>query len=284
MIRKYHDLIMNCLLKHLILFATACSFFSCNKDNIPDPYQPVNLPDIRRVDFISGNDSSVYIFDNDMILSNGRTNNVLGITGFEWFTMHYSDSKLLTGATYDVARQFDARRDYYEIMYTRDERNMLSKVDREEWTKTLSFTYGDNYLLKQVMVRAENGYEERYTITYSGFNVSSVEKYLNQPNEQYIKTEYSGYEKHNPFRFLVNVFYTPLFSSTYGAVRYDNIPFGMFLSANNPKQMTEYMKDENGEYVTTGNSATFSYEYGEDNYPILINGGGLNLEIKYYQP
>lgn len=272
-------------LRYVILFITSVLIISCNKDDIPDPYQPENLPVVNRIDFISGIDSSVYVFDANMNLTKGRDNHAQGITGYEWFTMQYSsDGKQLTGAEYEVSRQIDSHKDPIPVSYSRDDRNMLSRVTREGWTKTLSFAYDENYRLKQVTVKDANGYEQRYTITYSGSNVSSVEEYLNLPNEKYVKTEYSDYDNNpNPFRFLVNVFYAPMFSSVYGVARYDNIPFGMFLSANNPKTAVEYTKNESNEYIATGNSATFSYEYDEENkYPVQISGGGLNLEVKYY--
>ncbi len=282
--------IMNQTLKHIIYFSVVClAIVACNKDDIPDPYQPVTLPKISRLDFINGNDSSVFIFDANMILTSGRDNNATGIYGYEWYTVQYSDSekKHLAGAVYNVSKQQDGHRDEYKASYSRDERNMLSKVTREsdDWkSRSFSFGYDDQYRLSQLTMNDDQTVN-RYTIVYDDrSNVTSVEVYQKVSTvEGTTKWEFSGYDSNpNPFRFLVNAFYAPVFSSNNGPITYNTISssLGLLLSQNNPAKVISYTKT--GDDWEKLSEATYSYEYGSDNYPVSISGG-LSLSIEYHK-
>ncbi len=274
--------------RNIIYFFIMClAVAACTKDDIPDPYQPVDLSKINRLDFISGNDSSIYVFDANMILTSGRDNNASGIAGYEWFTMEYADqdNKHLSGAIYRTASSPDGHMTERQMTYSLDERNMLSKVTREDWaSKSFSFVYDDKYRLSQLTMN-DNNTINRYSITYDDqSNVTSVEVYRKVSNvEGTSKTEFSGYDgKQNPFRFLINAFYAPFFSSNNGAIFYGKVPLGMLLSKNNPGKAIEYIKDGDT-YSESGTEINYSYEYGNNNYPASVTGGGLSLNIKYHQ-
>ena len=274
--------------KQIIYFFFIClAVIACNKDGIPDPYQPETLQKINRLDFISGNDSSIFIFDNDMILVSGRNNTLTGIKGYEWFTMEYADNdrKLLSGAVYNTASDPDGHRTERKVSYSRDDRNMLSKVTREEWgSRSYTFTYDDKYRLTQLMMN-ETNIINRFSITYDDrSNVSSVEVYKKVSDvEGTSKIEFSGYDNNsNPFRFLVNVFYAPVFSSINGAVYFGKIEssLGLLLSRNNPANASFYTK--NDENWDEDSSWSYSYTIGENSYPSAITGGGLSLKIEFH--
>ncbi|MDR1864120.1 MAG: hypothetical protein LBR08_00945 [Bacteroidales bacterium] len=250
---------------------------SCNKDTIPEPYQPVDLPHVSRIDFIAGSDSSVFVYDGDMLLRSGR-NHTADVNERERFAMQYSENNRLSGAEYEVVQGL--RLNPVAVTYSRDERNMLSKVTREGWNKTFTFSYDDHYRLHLITVTVPEGVN-RYTVTYDGqSNVAAVELYQKiSETEGITKWTYGEYDAHpNPFRFLVNVFFAPAFSSGCGAVRYDNLPLGMLLSVNNPGKVTEERNGEN-------NLTVFRYEYGEDNFPEMIfrNDDVPVVRIKYYK-
>ena len=259
----------------------------CNKDGIPDPYQPEALPKINQLNIISGNDSSIFIFDADMALVSGRNNTLTGIKGYEWFTMEYADTehKLLSGAEYNTASDPNGHRTQRKVSYSRDERNMLSKVTREEWaSKSYTLTYDDKYRLTQLTLN-ESNVVNRYTITYDDrSNVSSVEIYKKASDvEGNSKVEFSGYDnKTNPFRFLVNVFYAPVFSSNNGAIFFGKIEssIGLLLSKNNPEKAVRYEK--NGNDWQEGTTIFYTYTSGENDYLVSISGGGLSLTIEYH--
>ena len=257
-----------------ILFAV-----SCNDDDIPEPYQPVtNLPKIKQLEFVSGTDSSIFVFDTDMVLISGRSNKP-GF-GYEWFTMQYSEKGQLTGAEYNTASSSGGHRDFYQVTYSRNNRNMLSGLSREGWTKTFSFAYDDSYRLNRITF-TEGKSVIRHTVEYDDqSNVLSVETYKNTPSDSYEKSVCSDYDdKRNPFRFLVNVFFAPYFSSNSGVIFFDNIPPGMLLSRNNPGQIKQYIK--NGEEWTETGTAVFHREnHNEDGYPTQIDGD-LSMEIRY---
>ena len=256
---------------------------ACNKTTT-DPYQPVTLPKIDRLNFISGNDSSVFMYDVGMTLISGRDNYIPSSGSgsmYEWFTMQYTDNGLLKGAEYDVANSPTSHKDFFQVAFSRNNRNMLSKVTRENSKLTVSLSYNDAHKLTQITVTGDQ-VENRYTIAYSGNNVSSVEIYRKVTNvEGTTRVDYSDYDaRPNPFRFLANVFYAPAFASKYGPVRYDYIPIGLLLSVNNPKTVAQYAKNGN-DWEEDGSSA-YLYEYGENNYPVSISGEGLLLEIQYH--
>ncbi len=264
----------------LILCVGAFFLVSCSKDNIPDPYQPVNLPKIQQLDVVNGNDSSLYYFDANMLLISGKNNTSGNSSWQESYTVNYQGDQLI-GATYEYVQQ--GRNQTRTATYSRDERNILSKVTSEGWTQSISFSYDEYYRLTQVTV-FDNDVVSRYTISYNEqSNVSSVECYRNTPSDSYTKWDYSDYDTmQNPFRFLINVFYAPAFSSNYGPVRYATIPLGMLLSVNNPGKMIEYVKTGDT-YAASGNQDVYQYEYDGENYPTKININQWSLEVKYYR-
>ena len=260
---------------------------ACNKDDNPDPYQPVTLPKINRLDLINGNDSTIYIYNANMVLTSGRDNTMTGIKGYEWFTMEYADEacQQLSGALYKVANDPSAHMTERQVTYARNNRNMLATVTREEWaSKSFSFSYDDQYRLTQLTLN-ESGAINRYTIAYDNrSNVSSIEIYRKVSDvEGNVKQEFSGYDNHlNPFRFLANVFYAPVFSSNNGAVFFNkmSLSLGSLLSVNNPGSVMSYIK--NGNDWEEDGSLDYVYEYSPNNYPVSISGNGLSLEIKYH--
>ncbi|MDR1171236.1 MAG: hypothetical protein LBL24_02155 [Bacteroidales bacterium] len=279
---------MNSILKHISCFLViSIAAITCNDDDIRDPYQPVALSKINQLNFISGNDSSIFIYDADMILTSGRDNTFTGIREYEWFTMEYADTehKQLSGAEYNVSDDpVTGHRTERRAAYSRDDCNMLAKVTREEWdSKSFSFSYDDRYRLIQLTLNAPNTVNH-YTIAYDDqSNVSSVELYQKAARaEGYFKHEFSEYDsKSNPFHFLVNVFYAPVFSSSDGAVFFDKMSssLGLLLSKNNPGKVVNYTKNEND--WEKGGTSTYSYQYGENNYPVGISGNGLSLAVEY---
>jgi hypothetical protein len=251
---------------------------TCNEDNIRDPYRPVILPKINRLNFISGNDSSIFIYNTDMIMTSGRDNNVRNNGWKESFVMEYQNS-LLTGATYEYL--MDERKQTRNVAYKRNDFNMLSTVVSETWTKSLSLSYDESYRLIQIYMK-EGSTENLYAITYDGSNVATVELHQISENggESNTRVEYTDYDSNaNPFHFLVNVFYAPAFASAYGPVRYDNLPLGMLLSANNPTTAVQYVKNGDN-WGNDGTTIDYLYEY-EDNDPVNISGGGVSLRIEY---
>lgn len=275
---------INGILKYFSYFLVVImALVACNK-TAHDPYQPVSLAKIDRLDFISKNDSSIFIYDAGMTLTSGRDNYMPAAgsgSKYEWFTMQYSGKGLLTGAEYDVANSPENHRDFFQVAFSRNDRNMLSKVTREESRSTVSLSYNDDYRLTQMTVTDDQAFN-RYTITYKGDNVSSVEIYRKVANvEGTTREDYSDYDAYsNPFHFLVNIFYAPAFASKYGPVRYDYIPIGLLLSVNNPKKVTKYTKSGNDWEENV--SSTYLYEYGENNYPVSISSEDLSLEIQYH--
>jgi hypothetical protein len=134
---------------------------TCNKN---DPtYQPVTLPNINRLDFINGNDSSIFIYDANMVLTSGRGNHVVNNAWKESFVMEYRKD-LLTGATYEYV--LAGRNDTRDVTFSRNNLNMLSKLTCSTWTKTLTFLY-DDYRLTQITI-ADARSENRYSILYLG--------------------------------------------------------------------------------------------------------------------
>ena len=265
-------------LRHrIVLFICMAIFFAtaCNKDDIPDPYVPESFSKkITRLDFIYGNDSTIYMFDANMMLTSGRDNIVVGSSGYEWFTMLYSGNGHLTGAEYNVSSSSTGHRNPYQVTYSSDKRDMLSKISFGDWkTKTFSFSYDESYRLIQLTMNDVQTMN-RYTIAYDdNSNVISIEMYAKVADvEGTTKIDYSEYDANpNPFRYLVNVFYAPYFSSGNGAIFYNKIPLGMLLSKNNP-----------GKAVKDGIITEYQYLLGEDNYPVGITGEGLSLTVKYY--
>ncbi len=282
---------MKIILKHIFYFLViSMAVIACNDDDIRDPYQPVTLPKINQLNFISGNDSSIFIYDADMIMTSGRDNTLTGIKEYEWFTMEYTDTdrKQLSGATYNISDDpVTGRRTERKATYSRDDRNMLAKVTRDgtDWdSKSFSFSYDDQYRLTQLTLNAPNTVN-RYTIAYDGrSNVSSVELYQKASNvEETYKYEFSEYDSQsNPFYFLVNVFYAPVFSSNDGAVFFNKMSssLGLLLSKNNPGKVVKHKKDGSN-WVEDGTPIEYSYRYGENNYPVSISGSGLSLIIEY---
>jgi hypothetical protein len=267
---------------HIIILLIASLFMACNKDKMPDLYRPVTLPEIQRIDFISKKDTSVFIYNDRMLLQSGRCNS----SGFgaEWLTLRYSENNQLTGAEYEIllGQRYNAQ----TATYSRNERNLLSKVIRDDWEdQTFSFSYDEKHRLTLITINLPQNGTNRYTISYDELsNVSSVERYAKiAETEGETKWTFSDYDlQPNPFGFLVNVFYAPAFSSAYGPVRYDNIPFGLLLSKNNPGKMMEYQKNGNDYALQSTNS--FRYEYGEDDYPISITKDDYPLlTIDYYK-
>jgi len=269
----------------IYLFVTGMVVVACNKNDNSEPYQPVPLPKIDRLEFISGNDSSIFIFDKNMVLTSGR-NNTFNPKGYEWFTVKYADVECqqLMGAEYIVANDPDGRMTEREVTYSRDKRNMLSRVTREEWaSKSYSFSYDDQNRLTQLTLNEPNTLN-RYTIVYDEkSNVSSIELYQKVSNtEGTVKHEFLDYDSNpNPFRFLVNVFYAPVFSSNNGTLFFNKMSssLGLLLSKNNPGEVIRYAK-KGDDWEETA-SSKYSYESGWNNYPVHISGGGLSLEIKY---
>ena len=267
----------------LCVCVTGVVVIACNRDDISDPYQPVTLPKIDRLDFVNGNDSSIFIYHTDKVLTSGRDNYIPGSGSgsmYEWFTMQYTGNGLLNGAVYDVASSPTDHKDFFQATFSRNNRNMLSKITREDSKMTVSLSY-DDIKLTRITVTGDQ-VENRYTIEYSGENVSSVEIYRKVANvEGTTREDFSDYDTYpNPFYFLVNTFYAPAFASKYGPVRFDYIPLGFLLSANNPKTITKYAKNGN-DWEKDGNSI-YVYEYDDHHYPVSISGEGLSLTIKYY--
>lgn len=271
--------------KYIFFLTINMAMIACNKDDIRDPYQPVTLPAINQLNFIYGNDSSVFIFDDGMILTSGR-DNTLSVSAFEWFAMEYADAdrKQLSGALYKTASDPTAHMTERKVTYSRDDRNMLAKLTREEWdSKSFSFSYDEQYRLSQLTLNMPNTVN-RYTITYDDLsNVATVESYRKVSDiEGTDKYEFSGYEKSNPFYFLVNVFYAPVFSSNNGTVFFDKMSssLGLLLSKNNPGKVVKYAK--NGNKWEESGSDTYSYLYdAADKYPVHISGGNLELTVEY---
>ena len=265
----------------VVCLVSSLYMLSCNDDDIPEVYQPQSLPAMRQINYIQNKDSSIYLFDQSMQLTSGRCN-TMGFSGKELFTMEYSAAGYLSGAEYTIQA---SRNNLYLVSYSLNDRNMLSKVTREERSETISLGYDGDYRLTQVTVNTETGAMTRYTIEYDGSNnVASVEKFMAYPSDSYTKWEFGDYDVHNnPFRFLVNVFFAPAFSSAYGPVRYDNdsnINFAMLLSRNNPGGAIEYRKDTEGNYLATGVTQEYNYDYNDDKYPVAISGG-ITLNIEY---
>jgi hypothetical protein len=156
---------------------------------------------------------------------------------------------------------------------------MLSVMKREDWNKTYTFTYDTQFRLIFFSIQLPQNGVNNYTIEYDDHsNVVAVERYSSiSGTTGTIRTEYSGYDNHpNPFRLLVNVFYAPVFASSYGALRWEAIPLGMLLSANNPGK-------ESRETETL-----YQYEYdGTNGYPVAISNNAGNgtfpLSIEYYK-
>jgi hypothetical protein len=256
-----------------ILLHTACS-----KDEIQGVYQPEELSGLRQLKFSNGSDSSIYIFDAAMTLVSGRGNTAGSNEWQESFEMKYQD-KLLTGAEYQFPLL--GRDSWRTVSYARNSRNMLSNVDGEDMNRSISCSYDDRYRLTQIFDEFKGG-ANRYTIAYDDrSNVSSVELYRSMPTGTYTKWEYGDYDTcENPFRFLVNVFYAPVFSSKYGPVRYDAIPLGMLLSVNNPREATRYERAGDGEYPAAGAAEKYSYTCNDDRYPVRVDGA-FSLTIEY---
>lgn len=275
------------ILKHIsYFFVISMAVIACNDDDIRDPYQPVTLPKINQLNFISGSDSSIFIYDNNVVMTSGRDNTIAGIKGYEWFTMEYvdTDRKQLSGAEYNVASDPDGHRTERKVTYSRDDRNMLAKVTREEWdSKSYSFSYDDQYRLIQLTLNEPNTIN-RYTIAYDDrSNVSSVELYQKASNSgETYKYEFSEYDSQsNPFYLLVNAFYAPVFSSNDGAVFFNKISssLGLLLSKNNPGKIASYSK--NGNDWEADRASIYIYQYNENNYPVSISGNGLSLIVEY---
>ncbi|MDR2037109.1 MAG: hypothetical protein LBQ60_04230 [Bacteroidales bacterium] len=267
--------------KYILLLVAFCSLFSCKDDDPVDPYIPVNLPSIQKITFTEGQDSSIFVYDQDMRLLSGKCKNFGGMSGEEKFTVHYSDQGHLAGAKYEVLQ--GSRYSEFSVNYSLNDRNMLSGLTREDWTKSLSFSYDEHYRLVQLTVHLPQNGINRYTISYDDqSNVSSVELYLKIADvEGYTKTEYDQYDgSPNPFSYLVNVFYAPVFSSNYGPVRYDALSLGMLLSANNPGKITEYRKE--GEAYVLTSSTLLEYTYADDRYPVEITGDSFSLKVGYH--
>ena len=267
-------------------FIAGMMLVACNKEKVSDPYQPVTLSHINRLDLISGNDSSILIFDAGMVLTSGK-NNTVNPKGYEWFTMKYADveCQLLTGAEYNVANDPAGHRTERAVTYSLDKRNMLSKVTREDWaSKSFSLSYDAQFRLIQLTFN-DLGAVNRYTIAYDDrSNVSSVELYQKASNvEGTEKHEFLDYDSNtNPFYFLVNVFYAPVLSSNNGVIFFDKLSksLGVLLSKNNPRKVVRYL--QNGKDWEEIGTSSYSYEYGENNRPVSIAGEGLSLKIEYH--
>ncbi|MDR1154379.1 MAG: hypothetical protein LBL04_06685 [Bacteroidales bacterium] len=270
---------MKSIVKYILYLSVIMAATACNDDNIRAPYRPVTLPKISRLNIISGSDSSVFIYNTDMILTSGRDNSEGNSAWKESFAMEYQNS-LLTGATYEYL--MDERKQTRNISYKRNDFNMLSTIVSETWTKGLSLSYDESYRLIQIYMK-DGSTENLYVITYNGPNVATVELHQISENggESDTRTEYTAYDSNaNPFHFLVNVFHAPAFASAYGPVRYDSLPLGMLLSANNPTASVSYVK--NGEHwENNGTPVDYMYEYA-DNDPVTISGGGVSLVIEYH--
>lgn len=275
-------------LRHITVLSVGAAMFfatACNEDDIPDPYVPVNFSKkITRIDFISGNDSTVYKFDSDMKLTSGRDNNATGIGGYEWFTMQYSGSGHLTGAVYVTADNPFAHAETYQVTCSSDDRDMLSRISFGDWrprtSRTFSFSYDADYRLAQLTMNDGDAQTiNRYTMVYDdNSNVTSVEIYKKSSYaESTTKIDYGDYDTdlQNPFRYLVNVFYAPYFTSGNGAIFYDKIPLAMLLSKNTPGKAVETTD-------TQTETSEYKYQLGDDGYPVGISGGGLFLTVKYY--
>jgi len=249
---------------------------TCNKDNPSEPYQPVALPGINRLDFICGNDSSIFIYDANMVLTSGRGNQNGNSAWKETFVMEYRND-LLTGATYEYV--LAGRNDTRDVTYNRNDFNMLSKLTCSTWTKTLTFSY-DDYRLTQIKI-TDARTENRYTIVYLGLNVISVELFRKSENggETTTKTMYDDHDSNmNPFRYLVNVFHAPAFASAYGSIRYDLVPMGLLLSANIPGTAAQYVKNGD-DWVETEGASNYHVSV-ENNRPVGISGGDLSIPLK----
>ena len=249
---------------------------ACNKTDNPDPYQPVTLPQISRLDMISENDSSIFYFDSNMILTSGRGNKAENTAWKESFVMEYRDD-LLTGATYEYV--LAGRNETREVTFSRNDYRMLSKVTSQTWTKNLTFSY-DDYRLSQITL-IDGRTENRYSILYLGSNVVTVELYKKSENggETATKTIYDAHDSNmNPFRYLVNVFHAPAFASNYGTVRYDLIPLGLLLSANIPGTAAQYEK-QGDDWVKIGDNKPYHVSI-ENNRPVSISGGDLSVSLK----
>ena len=257
-------------------FVVCVVLAACNKKENPYPYQAVTLPQISRLDFISGNDSSIFIYDANMIMTSGRGNQAGNAAWKESFVLEYRDD-LLTGATYEYA--LSGRNETREVTFSRHDDHMLSKVTSQTWTKNLTFSY-DDYRLSQFTI-IDGRTENRYSILYLGSNVVSVELYKKSENggEMTTKTIYDEYDSNmNPFRYLVNVFHAPAFASNYGTVRYDVIPLGLLLSANVPGTAAQFEK-QGDDWVETGDTGHYQVSV-ENNHPVGISGGDLSLSFK----
>ena len=257
------------------MIAVSIAVVTC-KDKPSDPYQPVTLPNINRLDIINGNDSSIFVFDANMTLTSGRSNQVGNNAWKESFVMEYRND-LLTGATYEYV--LAGRNDTRDVTFKRNDFNMLSKLTCSTWTKTLSFSY-ESYRLTQITI-TDASTENRYTIVYLGLNVVSVELYKKSENggEVTTKTIYDDHDSNmNPFRYLVNVFHAPAFASTYGPVRYDMIPMGLLLSANIPGTAAQYEKNGD-DWIEIGGISNYHVSV-ENNRPVSISGGDLSFSLK----
>jgi major membrane immunogen (membrane-anchored lipoprotein) len=266
---------------------------SCSKDKIPEPYQPVDMPSISRIDFICDRDSSVYFFNENMVLTSGRGNTAGNNAWKESFTLEYS-GELLTGAAYEYIES-SGRIQERKAVFSRNDRNMLSKVACENTgIPQTTLAYDDRYRLTQISFQIDDSYAALYTVTYDdNSNVSSVEEYKRVPVDSYIKWEYGNYEtgeKINPFRFLVNVFHAPVFSSQYGALFHSKIfssnnfhLLGLILSKNNPGTAVKSVKEAD-EYKLENVSRSYIYEYDDDGYPLAVfSADAMLFVINYFR-
>ncbi|MDR2848841.1 MAG: hypothetical protein LBV39_07040 [Bacteroidales bacterium] len=263
---------------HYYIFLWAITFVAaaCERDEKQEPYLPESLPSFQQVNFSGATDTSVVLFNGDMQLLHGR--NTTTSFGQERFTMQYAGSDL-TGMEYESKSKSGTHYNLLSVSFSCNKHNMMSSLKREDWNKTYTFTYDKQFRLIFFSIELPQNGVNNYTIEYDDrSNVVAVERYSSiAGTEGTIRTEYSGYDSHpNPFRLLVNVFYAPVFASSYGALRWEAIPLGMLLSANNPGKTTE----------SRGTETSYQYEYGANDYPVSIKdnaGTGtfpLNIEYK----
>ncbi len=259
---------------------------ACSKDDIPDPYQPKALPAITRLNVISGLDSSIYFFNSRTQLSSGRNNSVgYGNSSRESYSIEYSND-LLVGADYE--NWLGSRTQPRRVTYSRNDRNMLATVSSDEKSDgAFSLSYNDQYLLSQIIYTDAQSTISKYTITYdANANVSVVELHTQGSAviEKYEKWEYQSYDSHpNPFYFLVNVFYAPVFSSTRGPVLSQTIPLGSLLSVNNPGAFMKYTKSSSSDEYGSGMGYPYTYTYDDNNeYPVEVSVG-VNLKFEYFK-